>query len=110
MVGEYGGHSLEMHDMLPVERQDALTRMCGIMDELLGVHEYPEVVMELVGARLEEWARRWEERGVRKGGTYSEFRFSELPAAVVEAMGISQQVASRGSDGGDMLPPGRRGE
>ena len=103
--------SFELHEMLPESRQDALTRMCGIMDELLAVHEYPEVVMELVGARLTEWRDRWEERGVRRGGTYSEFRFSEIPASVVEAMSISQQVAQRSSgDGGGMTPPGRRAE
>ena len=103
--------SFELHEMLPENRQDALTRMCGIMDELLAVHEYPEVVMELVGARLNEWRERWEERGVRRGGTYSEFRFSEIPAGVVEAMAISQQVAQRSSgDGGGMTPPGRRAE
>ena len=102
--------SFELHEMLPENRQDALTRMCGIMDELLAVHEYPEVVMELVGARLNEWRERWEERGVRRGGTYSEFRFSEIPASVVEAMAISQQTAQRSSGGGDMTPPGRRAE
>ena len=103
--------SFELHEMLPENRQDALTRMCGIMDELLAVHEYPEVVMELVGARLSEGRERWEERGVRRGGTYSEFRFSEIPAGVVEAMAISQQVAQRrASDGGGMTPPGRRAE
>ena len=102
--------SFELHEMLPESRQDALTRMCGILDELLAVHEYPEVVMELVGARLSEWRDRWEERGVRRGGTYSEFRFSEIPASVVEAMAISQQVAQRSSGGGDMTPPGRRAE
>jgi len=110
MVGGHVGGSLEMQDMLPVERQDALTRLCGIMDELLGVHEYPDVVMELVGSRLDEWVRSWEERGVRRGGTYSEFRFSEIPVEVREAMAISQQVASRGGDGGELLPPGRRAE
>ena len=103
--------SFELHEMLPENRQDALTRMCGIMDELLAVHEYPEVVMELGGARLTEWRDRWEERGVRRGGTYSEFRFSEIPASVVEAMAISQQVAQRSSgDGGGLTPPGRRAE
>ena len=103
--------AFELHEMLPENRQDALTRMCGIMDELLAVHEYPEVVMELVGARLNEWRERWEERGVRRGGTYSEFRFSEIPASVVEAMSISQQVAQRSSgDGGGLTPPGRRAE
>ena len=103
--------SFELHEMLPESRQDALTRMCGIMDELLAVHEYPEVVMELVGARLSEWRDRWEERGVRRGGTYSEFRFSEIPAGVVEAMAISQQTAQRNSgDDGGLTPPGRRAE
>ena len=102
--------SFELHEMLPESRQDALTRMCGILDELLAVHEYPEVVMELVGARLSEWRDRWEERGVRRGGTYSEFRFSEIPAGVVEAMAISQQTTQRNADGGEMTPPGRRAE
>tara|TARA_R100000306_G_C4339649_1_gene124560 strand:- start:461 stop:811 length:351 start_codon:yes stop_codon:yes gene_type:complete len=100
---------LELHDFLPEHRQDALTRLGGILDELLRHHEYPEDVMQIVCVRLEEWQRKWNARGVQRGGSFSEFQFASIPDAVKEGMNIAQQVAARQSQSGEMLPPGKKG-
>ena len=50
MVPPHG--KIELHDMLPMDKQDSLTRLEGILDEMLKRHEYPEDVMEIVHARI----------------------------------------------------------
>ena len=83
---------LEVHHLLPEEKQGAMVRLEGILDELLRVHDYPEDVLEVVGSRMGEWCRRWHDRGVRRGSTLSEFEFSRVPRGVVARDGGGEAV------------------
>ena len=96
---------IRIHEMIPDHRQDALMRFDGLLDELLKQHEYPEDVREVVTARLGEWEKSWINRGVRRGGTFSDHAYRELPMVVKAQMMEPQNPTSRG---GELLPPGRK--
>ena len=107
MVPPHG--KIELHDMLPMDNQDSLTRLEGILDEMLKRHEYPEDVMEIVHARICQWVEKWHSQGVQKGKTFAQFQYDGLPGFVKEEMNIIQQTLARNNDeGGAMMPPGRR--
>jgi len=110
MIMEEG--NIPLHSIIPEEKQDPMMRIDAILDELLSANEYPEDVGMMVVAHIREWVQNWNIRGVRKGGTFSEFQSSQIPGFVKEAMNISQQVAAgrqrdaQASEG--LTPPGRR--
>ena len=100
---------IPLHELLPEEKQDAMTRLDGILDELLVRHDYPEDVQELIVARMREWSRKWADRGVHRSHTFAEFQSDNTPGFIKEAWAISQQINQREtSDGNQMLPPGRK--
>ena len=100
---------LELHHLLPEEKQGAMVRLDGILDELLKVHDYPEDVLEVAEAKMGEWCRRWHERGVRRGSTLAEFEFSRVPKGVIADMeAVQQSMAHHRDTGGEMLPPGKK--
>ena len=100
---------IPLHQLLPEEKQDALVRLDGILDEMLVRHDYPEDVIEVISGRMKAWMKKWEIKGVHRNRTFAEFHDNQIPGFLKEAWNISQQVAarSRDTDGSDILPPGR---
>ena len=102
------GGAVQLHEIVPEHHQDACMRLEALADEMLRHHEYPEDVIRAVSGLLEAWQARWNARGVRRGSTFSELAYRELPMVVKDQMNVAQQAASRPRGGGDLLPPGRR--
>jgi len=100
---------IPLHELLPEEKQDAMTRLDAVLDELLVRHDYPEDVQELIVARMREWSRKWADRGVHRSRTFAEFHSDNIPGFLKEAWSISQQINQReASSGNQTLPPGRK--
>ena len=107
-----GEGNIPLHSIIPEDKQGPMMRLDAILNELLSVNDYPEDVGIMVVAHLREWVAEWNARGVRKGGTFSEFQTSQIPGFVKEAMSISQQIAAGSQRDAQVsqgiTPPGRR--
>lgn len=104
------GGDVQPHEIVPEHRQDAGMRLKALADEMLRHHEYPEDVILAISGLLKEWESRWNARGVRRGATFSELAYRELPMVVKDQMNVAQQAAARSRGGGDLLAPGRRAD
>jgi len=100
---------IPLHELLPEEKQDAMTRLDAVLDELLVRHDFPEDVQELIVARMREWSRKWADRGVHRSRTFAEFHDDNIPGFVKEAWVIAQQVRQRqAGNSNDLLSPGKK--
>jgi len=100
---------IPLHQLLPLEKQDALVRLDGILDEMLVRHDFPEDVQTIIMGRIAEWVKKWGDKGVHRSHTFAEFHNEQIPGFLKDAWNISQQIAARqASESGQMLPPGRK--
>jgi|TARA_Y100000310_G_scaffold55459_1_gene50849 hypothetical protein len=99
---------IPLHQILPLEKQDALVRLDGILDEMLVRHDFPEDVREIIASRIDEWVKKWGDKGVHRSHTFAEFHNEQIPGFVKEALYMNHQAAlrRRASDN-SLIPPGR---
>jgi len=99
---------IPLHEIVPLDKQDALVRLDGILDEMLVRHDYPEDVREIIASRIDEWVNKWGAKGVHRSHTFAEFHNEQIPGFMKEAWAMQHIAARRrNADDGTMLPPGR---